>query len=77
MESRFGLGITRLYWLEEEELWRLMGQDGLNLGHYDGVVAADKNICSSRFTSVSGQPPPLGIVISVLLLSTVRQGEYL
>lgn len=48
-------------WLEDENLWSLMGLDGQNLGQFKGVVATDKNIVSPRFTSVTGRPPPLGM----------------
>ena len=62
MESKFGVGVGRLEWLENENLWSLIGLDGQNLGHFQGVVASDKNIVSPRFTNVTGRPPPLGIM---------------
>ncbi|KAL3736047.1 hypothetical protein ACJRO7_025058 [Eucalyptus globulus] len=61
VESKFGVGIGRVDWLEEENIWRLTSLDGQNLGHFEGVVASDKNIVSSRFTSVTGRPPPLDL----------------
>lgn len=61
VESRFGTSVGRLEWLEDENLWSLMGLDGQNLGQFKGVVATDKNIVSPRFTSVTGRPPPLGM----------------
>lgn len=48
--------------MEEEKLWRVMGLDGQNHGQFEGVVASDKNIVSSRFTDVTGRPPPLGTI---------------
>lgn len=62
VESKFGISIGRIEWLEKEKLWRVMGLDGQNHGQYEGVVASDKNIVSSRFTDVTGRPPPLGTI---------------
>ncbi|KAF5477402.1 hypothetical protein F2P56_004043 [Juglans regia] len=59
VESKFGVGVGRLEWLEDENLWSLMGLDGQNLGQFQGVVASDKNIVSPRFTNVTGRAPPL------------------
>lgn len=61
MESRFGLGIGRLEWLDNDDSWSLMSLDGQELGKFKGVVASDKNVFSSRFTNVTGRPPPIGI----------------
>ena len=62
VERKFGVGVGRMEWLESENLWSLTGLDGQNLGHFQGVVASDKNIVSPRFTSVTGRPPPLGMM---------------
>ncbi|CAN6688962.1 unnamed protein product [Malus baccata var. baccata] len=35
-------------WLEDENLWSLIGSDGQNLGQFKGVVARDKNLVSLR-----------------------------
>lgn len=61
VESKFGVGVGRLDWLEDENLWSLTGLDGKNLGHFKGVVVSDKNIVSPRFTNVTGRPPPLDL----------------
>ncbi|BFG28832.1 hypothetical protein CerSpe_151060 [Prunus speciosa] len=61
VESKFGVSVGRLEWLEDENLWSLIGSDGQNLGQFKGVVATDKNIVSPRFTSVTGRPPPLDL----------------
>ncbi|XP_050279438.1 uncharacterized protein LOC126720717 isoform X1 [Quercus robur] len=61
VERKFGVGVGRMEWLESENLWSLTGLDGQNLGHFQGVVASDKNIVSPRFTSVTGRPPPLDL----------------
>ncbi|XP_059666630.1 uncharacterized protein LOC132312320 [Cornus florida] len=61
VESKFGVGVGRLEWLEDEDIWSLTGLDGQNLGHFNGVVASDKNIVSPRFTNVTGRPPPLDL----------------
>ena len=60
VESKFGVGVGKIEWLQAEDLWSLTGLDGQNLGHFNGVVASDKNTCAPRFTSVTGRPPPLG-----------------
>lgn len=62
METKFGTSVGRLEWLHNEDLWMLTALDGQNLGHFNGVVASDKNIVSPRFTSVTGRPPPLGMI---------------
>ncbi|KAK6934796.1 hypothetical protein RJ641_034951 [Dillenia turbinata] len=59
VESKFGVGVGRLEWLEDRNLWSVTGLDGQHLGHYEGLVASDKNIVFPRFTGVSGSPPPL------------------
>uniref|UniRef100_A0A2N9IGI7 Amine oxidase domain-containing protein n=1 Tax=Fagus sylvatica TaxID=28930 RepID=A0A2N9IGI7_FAGSY len=64
VESKFGVGVGRLEWLENENLWSLIGLDGQNLGHFQGVVASDKNIVSPRFTNVTGRPPPLDLSLA-------------
>lgn len=63
VESKFGVGVGRLEWLDDENSWSLMGLDGQDLGHFNGVVVSDKNIVSPRFTDVTGHPPPLGMMI--------------
>lgn len=59
VESKFGSGVGRMEWLEDDNLWSLTGLDGQNLGHFTGVVASDKNMVSPKFTEVTGKPPPL------------------
>ncbi|KAM1792058.1 hypothetical protein ACFX12_035955 [Malus domestica] len=61
VESKFGASVGRLEWLEDENLWSLIGSDGQNLGQFKGVVATDKNLVSPRFTSVTGRQPPLDL----------------
>ncbi|KAK4771495.1 hypothetical protein SAY87_032027 [Trapa incisa] len=61
VESKFATGIGKIEWLEKERLWRLMGLDGQNHGQFQGVVVSDKNIVSSRYTDVTGRPPPLDL----------------
>ncbi|CAA2984715.1 Protoporphyrinogen oxidase [Olea europaea subsp. europaea] len=61
VESRFGLGIGRLEWLDNDDSWSLMSLDGQELGKFKGVVASDKNVFSSRFTNVTGRPPPIDL----------------
>ncbi|KAM5586604.1 hypothetical protein ABKV19_005502 [Rosa sericea] len=61
VESKFGTSVGRLEWLEDQNLWSLIGLDGQNLGQFKGVVATDKNIVSPRFTSVTGKPLPLDL----------------
>ncbi|KAL7142997.1 hypothetical protein ABFS83_08G161700 [Erythranthe nasuta] len=61
VESRFGLGIGKLDWLEEDDSWSLTNMDGENVGHFNGVVTSDKSTFSSRFTQVTGKPPPIDL----------------
>lgn len=60
VESKFGAGIGRVEWLDDEKLWSLIAVDGQNLGQFKGVVASDKNIVSLRIAEVTGRSPPLG-----------------
>lgn len=46
----------------DHKAWSLTSLDGQNVGHFTGVVATDKNTFLSRFTDVTGKPPPIGIV---------------
>ncbi|KAK1303563.1 hypothetical protein QJS10_CPB11g01385 [Acorus calamus] len=61
IEAKFGVTVGKLEWVEERREWSLMGLDGSDLGCFDGVIASDKNVVSSRFTGVHGKPPPLDI----------------
>ncbi|KAK1279643.1 hypothetical protein QJS04_geneDACA014957 [Acorus gramineus] len=62
VEAKFGVTVGKLEWVEERREWSLMGLDGSDLGCFDGAVASDKNVVSSRFTGVHGKPPPLDIL---------------
>ncbi|XP_058100251.1 uncharacterized protein LOC131245066 isoform X2 [Magnolia sinica] len=63
VESKFGVTVGKLDWLDGSNLWSLIGLDGQSLGHFDGVVATDKNIASPRFTGQTGRPPPLDVAL--------------
>lgn len=60
VESKFGVSVGRMEWLEKDNSWLLLGINGQSLGQFEGIVASDKNIVSPRFTSVTGRMPPLG-----------------
>lgn len=66
IESKFGVMVGRLEWLENKDLWSLKDKDGQDLGEFNGVVTSDKSTFSQRFTQVTGKPPPLGIMSSYL-----------
>ncbi|XP_076909887.1 uncharacterized protein LOC143567323 isoform X2 [Bidens hawaiensis] len=61
IESKFGVMVGSLEWLENKDLWSLKDKDGHDLGQFNGVVASDKSTFSQRFTQVSGKPPPLDL----------------
>lgn len=61
VEARFGITVGRIDWLQDTSSWSLTGLNGQDLGHFDGVVASDKNISSPRFAAVTGRPPPLDL----------------
>ncbi|CAK7323933.1 unnamed protein product [Dovyalis caffra] len=71
VESKFGVGIGRLEWLDDEK-WSLTGLDGQNLGCFNGVVVSDKSIASPRFTDVTGRPPPLDLSLAPELASKLQ-----
>ncbi|KAL8505358.1 hypothetical protein ACS0TY_016556 [Phlomoides rotata] len=62
VESRFGCGVGRLNWLDDDDAWSLTSLDGQDVGHYKGVVASDKSTFSSRFTDLTGKPPPVDLM---------------
>ncbi|PIA30479.1 hypothetical protein AQUCO_05500032v1 [Aquilegia coerulea] len=64
VEAKFGTTVGTLQWLEDKNLWSPNDLDGKTLGHFDAVVASDKNVVSPRFTAVTGRPPPLDNVFS-------------
>lgn len=77
VEAKFGVTIGKLEWLESRSLWLLSGLDGQNLGHFDAVVATDKNIASPRFTGLTGQSPPLGWLALCRFLNYIVYCSYI
>ncbi|XP_020096576.1 uncharacterized protein LOC109715806 isoform X4 [Ananas comosus] len=63
VEAKFGVTVGKVDWLHERSLWSLASLDGQDLGHFDAVVASDKNISSRRFTGLTEKPPPLDITL--------------
>ncbi|KAK1430890.1 hypothetical protein QVD17_13990 [Tagetes erecta] len=61
VESRFGVMVGSLEWLENKDSWSLKDKDGHDLGVFNGVVTSDKSTFSQRFTQVTGKPPPLDL----------------
>ncbi|KAL8195838.1 hypothetical protein R6Q57_025591 [Mikania cordata] len=61
IESKFGVMVGTIEWLENKDLWSLKDKDGRDLGQFNGVVASDKSTFSQRFTQVTGKPPPLDL----------------
>ncbi|CAM8990614.1 unnamed protein product [Rhodiola kirilowii] len=61
VESKYGVGVGKMEWLNDENMWMLIGYDGSTLGRFAGVVASDKNVVSSRIKEVTGRAPPLDI----------------
>nr|XP_016454210.1 PREDICTED: renalase-like [Nicotiana tabacum] len=59
VQSRFGVGVGRLEWLENDDSWSLIGLDGESLGFFKGVVTSDKSTFSPKFTKVTGKPMPI------------------
>ncbi|KAI4323157.1 hypothetical protein L6164_022786 [Bauhinia variegata] len=61
VESKFGASIGKFEWLDDDNLWTVMGLDEQNLGRFKGIVTSDKNIASPRITEVTGRLPPLDL----------------
>ncbi|KAJ0963243.1 hypothetical protein J5N97_028365 [Dioscorea zingiberensis] len=61
VEARFGTTVGRMVWLPSKSLWSLTGLEGQDLGHFDCLVASDKNVASPRFKDLTGCPPPLDL----------------
>ncbi|WOL08953.1 hypothetical protein Cni_G17706 [Canna indica] len=64
VEAKYGTTVGKMNWLHDRNLWSLIGLDGQDLGQFDGLVASDKNVVSSRFTGATGRPPPLDLASS-------------
>ncbi|KAK9093272.1 hypothetical protein Syun_028183 [Stephania yunnanensis] len=64
VETKFGTTVGKLDWLEDKKSWHLTDLDGQVLGQFDGVVASDKNVVSSRFTSMTGRTLPLDMTLA-------------
>ncbi|CAL9104674.1 unnamed protein product [Musa textilis] len=64
VEAKYGITVGKVDWLCDRNLWSLISLDGQDLGQFDSVVASDKNVVSTRFTGVTGRPPPLDITSS-------------
>ncbi|KAI7758357.1 hypothetical protein M8C21_013718 [Ambrosia artemisiifolia] len=73
IESKFGVMVGSLEWLENKDLWSLKDKDGHDLGQYNGVVASDKSTFSQRFTQVSGKPSPLDLNLIPGLADIVKE----
>ncbi|KAK1367223.1 FAD/NAD(P)-binding oxidoreductase family protein [Heracleum sosnowskyi] len=73
VETKFGVGVGLLEWLEDEGSWSLNGLDGQNLGHFKGVVASDKSVFSPRFRNATGRPPPLDLNLVPELASKIKE----
>lgn len=56
VQSRFGTGVGRLEWLDNEDSWSLTGLNGESLGYFKGVVTSDQSTFSQRFANVRGIP---------------------
>ncbi|KAG9159940.1 hypothetical protein Leryth_005691 [Lithospermum erythrorhizon] len=57
VQHRFGNGVGKIEWLEDEDMWSLIGVNGEHLGHYKGVVSSDRLTFIPRVTSATGGPP--------------------
>ncbi|KAJ7948894.1 FAD/NAD(P)-binding oxidoreductase family protein [Quillaja saponaria] len=72
VESKFGVGIGRFDWSEDENLWLLTGLDGQKLGCFKGVVASDKSIVSPRITNATRRLLPLDLSIAPELAAKLQ-----
>ncbi|GJV21004.1 protoporphyrinogen oxidase [Tanacetum coccineum] len=72
IESKFGVMVGKLEWLENKDLWSLKDKDGQDLGQFSGVVTSDKSTFSQRFTQVSGIPPPLDLNVIPVLTDRIK-----
>ncbi|XP_034570749.1 uncharacterized protein [Setaria viridis] len=61
VEAKFGCTVGKMDWLQDRSSWSLASLDGKDLGHFDYVVATDKNVASPRFSGLTGRPPPLDL----------------
>ncbi|XP_042489175.1 renalase isoform X2 [Macadamia integrifolia] len=73
VDTKFGVTVGRLEWLENKNSWLLTGLDGQILGYFDGVVTSDKNTVSPRFTHVTGRPPPLDMILVPELAQKLKE----
>nr|XP_043628929.1 renalase [Erigeron canadensis] len=61
IESKFGVTVGSLEWLQNNDSWSLKDSNGQDLGQFNGVVASDKSTFSQRFTQMTRKPPPLDL----------------
>ena len=61
VDSKFGVTVGSIKWLEDKNAWLLIDLNGQPLGHFDGLVTSDKNIVFPR--SIAGRPPLLGLIL--------------
>lgn len=73
IESKFGVMVGRLEWLDNEDSWSLKDVNGQDLGYFNGVVASDKSTFSQRFTQVTGKPPPLDLNLIPGLADMIKE----
>lgn len=73
IESKFGVMVGRLEWLDNEDSWSLKDVNGQDLGYFNGVVASDKSTFSQRFTQVTVKPPPLDLNLIPGLADMIKE----
>lgn len=72
VDAKFGVTVGKMDWLQDRSSWSLASLDGKDLGHFDYVVATDKNVASPRFSGLTGRPPPLGLFIFSIMCTSIK-----
>ncbi|KAL9236527.1 hypothetical protein vseg_011185 [Gypsophila vaccaria] len=72
IESKFGVGVGKLEWMADQNLWSLVSLDDQLLGNFGGLVATDKLLASPGFAYLKGRPPPIDMNVAPQLASRMQ-----
>ncbi|XP_074311240.1 uncharacterized protein LOC141647096 [Silene latifolia] len=72
IESKFGVGVGKLEWMADQNLWSVISLDGQFLGNFGGLIATDKLLAASGFLHLKGVPPPIDMNVAPQIASRMQ-----
>ncbi|KAH9611051.1 hypothetical protein KSS87_018954 [Heliosperma pusillum] len=72
IENKFGVGVGKLEWMADQNLWSLISLDGQFLGNFGGLIATDKLLAASGFAHLKGVPPPIDMNVAPQIASRMK-----